>query len=66
MTDMNISDKPVLNPAALPVEAAAKMLGLPAGFVRKHLDSGAPQNADGTLNLIHYAAWLNLRLSHGD
>ena len=26
--------------------------------IRSDIDSGAPANADGTINLVHYAAWL--------
>lgn len=26
--------------------------------LQKHLDAGAPTNADGTMNLLHYVAWL--------
>ena len=26
--------------------------------VREDLDAGAPANPDGTINLVHYAAWL--------
>jgi hypothetical protein len=26
--------------------------------VRRDIESGAPVNADGTVNLVHYAAWL--------
>lgn len=27
-------------------------------MLRAHVKAGAPVNSDGTLNLIHYAAWL--------
>jgi hypothetical protein len=27
-------------------------------MVRKDIEAGAPVNPDGTINLIHYAAWL--------
>ncbi|HPC65559.1 MAG TPA: hypothetical protein P5175_10495 [Anaerohalosphaeraceae bacterium] len=57
--------KPVnskLNPSALTVEMAAKMLGLQAEIVRKHIEQGMPTAADGTINLVHYGAWLNSRL----
>jgi len=27
-------------------------------MIREDIDDGAPLNADGTLNLVHYAAWL--------
>lgn len=26
--------------------------------IRLDIDAGAPTNADGTINLVHYAAWL--------
>ncbi|MGD9791742.1 MAG: hypothetical protein AB7K52_15290 [Phycisphaerales bacterium] len=53
-----------LNPAALPVADAARVLtrlgGKPVSveILRADIDAGAPTNADGTLNLVHYAAWL--------
>ena len=50
---------PALNPSAIPVDDLARMLGLPADVVRQHIAEGAPTNADGTVNLVHYAAWLN-------
>jgi hypothetical protein len=49
----------VLNPASIDPDALARMLGLAADAVRRHIDEGAPVNRDGTVNLIHYAAWLN-------
>jgi hypothetical protein len=27
-------------------------------MLRADVEAGAPTNADGTLNLVHYAAWL--------
>jgi len=48
-----------VNPAAIPVAELARMLGLPERPLRGHIDEGAPVNPDGTLNLIHYGAWLN-------
>ena len=53
-----MSEKP-LNPQALSVQKAARLLGIPARWLTEDIDSGAPTNADGTLNLVHYAAWLN-------
>jgi hypothetical protein len=26
--------------------------------IRRDIEAGAPVNADGTVNLVHYAAWL--------
>jgi len=60
-----------LNPAALPVADAARVLtrlgGKPVSEAMLHadMDAGAPANADGTLNLVHYAAWLVKEMSAG-
>ena len=51
-----------VNPAALTVEQLARAIGLPVETVHRHVAEGAPAGADGTINLIHYAAWLNKRL----
>jgi hypothetical protein len=45
------------------VEAAALLTKLAETLVtvamlKRDLEAGAPRNADGTLNLVHYAAWL--------
>jgi hypothetical protein len=37
-----------------------------AEMVREDVAAGAPQNPDGTLNLLHYAAWLVREVSRGD
>jgi len=53
-----------LNPAAMPVEAAARLLTAAGGVrvdveqIRSDVDAGAPTNSDGSINLMHYAAWL--------
>lgn len=49
-----------LKPSALTVEDAARLLGISEEMLRADLDAGAPTNADGTINLVHYAAWLNV------
>ncbi|OHB60905.1 MAG: hypothetical protein A2Y12_10190 [Planctomycetes bacterium GWF2_42_9] len=64
MTTQN--DTKQINPAALAPETAAKMLGLQVEIVQKHIAQGAPVAADGTINLIHYAAWLNRRINNGN
>jgi hypothetical protein len=33
-----------------------------AAEVQRHVDAGAPTNGDGTINLIHFAAWLAARV----
>ena len=56
--------KPPLSPTALALRDAAKLLsrtgGQPIGVEMLEADiaAGAPTNPDGTLNLVHYAAWL--------
>jgi len=63
--------KPGLNPAALLVEDAAKVLsrmgGKPvtADMLQADVDAGAPTNPDGSINLVHYAAWLVKEMSVG-
>jgi len=42
------------------------MLGVSAEEIREDLEAGAPANPDGTLNLVCYAAWLNLILLEGE
>ncbi|MFN5660527.1 MAG: hypothetical protein ACK48N_00370, partial [Planctomyces sp.] len=60
-----------LNPAAMPVADAARVLtrlgGKPVtdAMLRADIDAGAPVNADGSLNLVHYAAWLVKEMSAG-
>lgn len=58
-----------LNPAALSVEDAARLLSAAAGLritpemIDADIAEGAPTNGDGTLNIVFYAAWLVLELS---
>ena len=54
---------PAVNPNAMPVDVAAKVLvkansAVTEAMLRTDLASGAPTNPDGTINLVHYAAWL--------
>ena len=56
-----------LNPAALAVADAARLLARASGeavteaMIRADIGDGAPTNPDGTVNLVHYAAWLAMR-----
>jgi hypothetical protein len=34
-------------------------------MLRADLDAGAPTSADGTINLVHYAAWIVKEMSAG-
>jgi hypothetical protein len=53
-----MAEKEKLNPAALPIEKAAQALGVGQEILEADIAAGAPTNADGTINLVHYAAWL--------
>jgi hypothetical protein len=63
--------KTTMNPAALSVADAAKVLSAAGGqrvtieMLQEDIAAGAPTNADGSINLVHYAAWLNMKESHG-
>jgi hypothetical protein len=58
-----------LSPAAMSPQAASRLLTaacgrlVPAEQVELDLASGAPTNPDGTINLVHYAAWLIKEMS---
>ena len=63
--------KTALNPTALPLVDAARVFSAASGgtidvaMLEEDLASGAPANADGTLNLVHYAAWLLSEMGRG-
>lgn len=52
------------SPASLDVADLARLLAASgskhatADRVRADVEAGAPTNADGTMNLVHYGAWL--------
>jgi hypothetical protein len=58
------SEKASLNPMSLAVADLAQLLtkvggqSVTAAILQADIASGAPVNADGTINLVHYAAWL--------
>lgn len=60
-----------LNPAALALPDAARVLTRIGGkpiteaMLQADLDAGAPTNSDGTINLVHYAAWLVKQMAGG-
>lgn len=57
---------------ALTVSQIAKVLSAAGGrritekMVRADIDAGAPVNPDGTINLLHYTAWLVREVTGGD
>jgi hypothetical protein len=53
-----------LDPNRLTVDQAATLLSaaakvrVPREKLAADIEAGAPSNSDGTMNLVHYAAWL--------
>ena len=53
-----------MSPTAIAVIDAARLLSAAGGHsvtpeqIQADIVAGAPTNADGTINLVHYAAWL--------
>ncbi|GAB6184594.1 hypothetical protein [Thermopirellula anaerolimosa] len=35
-------------------------------MLQADIDAGAPTNAEGTMNLVHYVAWLVKEMGRGD
>ncbi len=64
--------KPSLSPTALTVADAARLLTkvgsqpVTIAMLEADLAAGAPANADGSINLVHYAAWLVREASSRD
>ena len=56
-----------MHPAALAVADAARLLAkassepVTEAMIRGDIDDGEPTNPDGTVNLVHYAAWLAMK-----
>ena len=59
-------DNQPLNPNAATPAELARMLGVPETTVQQHVANGAPTAPDGTMSLVHYAAWLNQQLKQRD
>ena len=61
-----------LRTTELPISAAVRVLAkagarhLTEEALRADIEAGAPVNADGTVNLVHYAAWLVRETARGD
>ena len=61
-----------VDPMALTAAQAARVLSavgvgrVSEEMIRRHVADGAPTAADGRINLVQYAAWLNRRLAGGD
>ncbi len=54
------------------MEDAARVLSsaarkrIDAAKIRADIESGAPTNADGTINVVHYGAWLVKEMARGN
>jgi len=72
MPDSNQSPRNALTPTALSIAEAALVLTRTGGqtvteaMIREDIAEGAPTNANGTLNLVHYAAWLVKEMAGAD
>ena len=60
------TDDAKLDPLRLSVGEAARLLGVDEDLVEQDVADGLPTNADGTLSLVSYAAWLNLLIGEDD
>ena len=64
--------KTPLSPTALTLRDAARLLSRTGGqpisveMLETDIAKGAPTNPDGTINLVHYAAWLVKETTRGD
>jgi hypothetical protein len=60
------------SPTSLTLADAARLLTRAGGqpvtvdMLKADLAAGAPANADGTINLVHYGAWLVREMSSRD
>ena len=67
MTDESMPRITALTPEqAARILAAAGQRRITEAMVKADLEAGAPTNADGTINLVNYAAWLAREAAHGD
>ena len=63
---------PQLSPQALRLADLARVLSaigtrtVTVEMLQADIGAGAPTNADGTMNLVNYAAWLVGEMGHGD
>jgi hypothetical protein len=74
MADSNPENdpRPGLNPQSLRLEDVSRILSasgpkpLTVEMIRADIDAGAPVNANGTINLVHYTAWLARIIADGN
>lgn len=67
-----MNDPAPVNPNALSLADAARLLSRVGGqpvtlaMLETDIAAGAPTNDDGTLNLLHFAAWLLKEMGRAD
>jgi hypothetical protein len=74
MSDSNPENIPSSgkNPQSLRLEDVSRILTalgrkpLTVEMIQKDIDAGAPVNANGTMNLVHYMAWLARMIADGN
>ena len=61
-----------VDPTRLSIEQAAKLLSaayrerIDPANIQVDIESGAPTNSDGTINLVNYAAWQSEEMGRAD
>ena len=66
------TDNAPLDPNRLTPDQAAKLLSaaakvrIPVEQIAEDFEAGAPRNADGTISLVHYAAWMVKEMGRGE
>ena len=61
-----------VDPTRLSIEQASKLLSaayrerIDVSNIQEDIDSGAPANSDGTINLVNYSAWQAEEMGRGD
>lgn len=72
MTDNNPEQPERLNPQSLRLADVARILSasgptlVTVEMLQADIDAGAPVNTNGTLNLVHYAAWIVKEMADGN
>jgi excisionase family DNA binding protein len=61
-----VTETQTASPLGLTVDEAARLLALPVEKVRELVARGLPVSADGRINLVQYAAWLNKEFARAD
>ena len=55
-----------IDPNRLTVEDASQLLSVSPQQIALDVEAGLPMNPDGTINLVHYTAWLIKEMGRGN